>query len=53
MRLVDGALILERPAAVQARLRARFQKVNKQGKSLAAELIADRRKEGRRESRER
>ena len=50
MRLVDGALVLERPADVRERLRARFRNVNQRGTSLAQELIRERRKEARRES---
>ncbi len=46
-RVEDGRLIIEKAEAVKRRVRARFDKLK--GRSLAAELIADRRDESRRE----
>jgi AbrB family looped-hinge helix DNA binding protein len=51
MRLAKGALVLEPQSVVQERLRARFSKVNHCGVSLAGELIRERRREAKRESR--
>ncbi|MBT6276063.1 MAG: AbrB/MazE/SpoVT family DNA-binding domain-containing protein [Chromatiales bacterium] len=47
-RVVDGSLIIEKADSVERRVRARFQSVS--GKSLADELIAERRAEAQRES---
>jgi AbrB family looped-hinge helix DNA binding protein len=49
-RVEDGRLVLEPREVVLTRLRRRFQKVTA-GVSLADELIDERRKEARRESR--
>ncbi len=46
-RVEDGRLIIEKAEAVKRRVRAGFDKLK--GRSLAAELIADRRDEARRE----
>jgi hypothetical protein len=46
-RVEDGRLIIEKAEAVKRRVRARFGKLK--GRSLAAELIAERRDEARRE----
>lgn len=46
-RVEDGRLIIEKAEAVKRRVRARFDKLK--GRSLAAELIAERRDEARRE----
>jgi AbrB family looped-hinge helix DNA binding protein len=49
-RVEDGRLVLEPSGVVLARLRRRFNKVSP-GVSLADELIDERRKEARRDSR--
>lgn len=46
-RIEDGHLVIEKPEAVERRLHARFRKF--EGRSLAEELIAERREEARRE----
>ena len=46
-RVEDGHLIIEKPEAVERRLHAYFRKF--EGRSLAEELIAERREEARRE----
>jgi AbrB family looped-hinge helix DNA binding protein len=46
-RVEDGRLIIEKAEAVKRRVRAAFGKLKE--RSLAAELIADRRDEARRE----
>lgn len=51
MRLADGVLTLEPQSVVHERLRARFRKVTQQGVSLADELIRERRRKAKRESR--
>ncbi len=50
-RVEDDHLVIERPASVERRIRDRFRK--SRGRSLAGELIAERREEARRESDER
>lgn len=47
-RIENGRLVLEKPAQVLARLRARFARLP-QGKSLANELLEERRLEAQRE----
>jgi len=47
-RVSDGALVLESPAAVLARLRKRFASIPREP-SLSDELIRDRRAEAQRE----
>ena len=46
-RIEDGHLVIEKPEAVERRLHAWFRKF--EGRSLADELIAERREEARRE----
>ena len=46
-RVEDEHLVIEKPEAVERRLHAYFRKF--EGRSLAAELIAERREEARRE----
>jgi AbrB family looped-hinge helix DNA binding protein len=46
-RVEEGRLIIEKAESVERRVRARFDKVK--GRSLADELIAERREEARRE----
>lgn len=46
-RVEDGHLVIEKPEAVERRLHAWFRKF--EGRSLADELIAERREEARRE----
>jgi len=47
-RVKDERLVIEKPEAVERRIRARFRKAGKH--SLAEELIAERREEARHES---
>ena len=47
-RVEDGRLVIEKPESVERRIRARFRKSG--DRSLAEELIAERREEARRES---
>ncbi|MGH8520623.1 MAG: AbrB/MazE/SpoVT family DNA-binding domain-containing protein [Gammaproteobacteria bacterium] len=47
--LEEGRLVLEKPETIKRRLKARFARLPK-GKSLAAELLAERRDEAKRES---
>ena len=47
-RIEDGHLVIEKPEAVERRLHAWFRKF--EGRSLADELIAERREEARREA---
>lgn len=47
-RVEDGRLIIEKAESVERRVHARFEKVK--GRSLADELIAERREEARRET---
>lgn len=47
-RIEGGRLVLEKPEAVERRLHAWFRKF--EGRSLAQELIAERREEARREA---
>ena len=47
-RVEDGHLVIEKPEAVERRLHDRFRKF--EGRSLADELIAERREEARGES---
>ena len=46
-RIEDEQLVIEKPASVERRIRARFR--NAAGCSLADELVAERREEVRRE----
>lgn len=46
-RIEDDHLVIEKPASVERRMRARF--LGSAGRSLAEELIAERREEARRE----
>ena len=46
-RIENGHLVIEKPEAVERRLHAHFRKF--EGRSLAEELIAERREEARRE----
>ena len=46
-RIEDGHLVIEKPEAVERRLHERFRKF--EGRSLAEELIAERREEARKE----
>lgn len=46
--LEEGRLVLEKPEMIKRRLKARFARLPK-GRSLAAELLAERRDEARRE----
>ena len=46
-RVEDERLVIERPESVERRIRARFRKAGE--RSLAEELIAERREEARRE----
>ena len=46
-RIEDGHLVIEKPEAVERRLHERFRKF--EGRSLAEELIAERREEARTE----
>lgn len=46
-RVDDGRLVIEKVESVERRVRSRFEKVK--GRSLADELIAERREEARRE----
>ncbi|MCY4221117.1 MAG: AbrB/MazE/SpoVT family DNA-binding domain-containing protein [Thiotrichales bacterium] len=50
-RVEDDHLVIERPESVERRIRDRFRK--SRGRSLAGELIAERREEARREPDER
>ena len=47
-RVEDDHLVIEKPESVERRIRDRFRKVR--GRSLADELVAERREEARRES---
>ena len=47
-RVEDDRLVIEKPESVERRIRARFRKSG--DRSLAEELIAERREEARRES---
>ncbi|MDJ0861799.1 MAG: AbrB/MazE/SpoVT family DNA-binding domain-containing protein [Gammaproteobacteria bacterium] len=47
-RVEDGRLVVEKAEAVERRIYERFEKVK--GRSLADELIAERREEARREA---
>ena len=47
-RVEDDHLVIEKPEAVERRIRARFRKSRE--RSLAEELIAERREEAQRES---
>ena len=47
-RIEGGRLVIEKPEAVERRLHAWFRKF--EGRSLAEELIAERREEARREA---
>ena len=47
-RVANGRLVIEKPEAVEQRLHGYFQQF--EGRSLAAELIAERRDEERREN---
>ena len=47
-RVEGGCLVIEKPEAVERRLHAWFRKF--EGRSLAEELIAERREEARREA---
>ena len=47
-RVEDDHLVIEKPESVERRIRARFRKFT--GRSLADELVAERREEARRES---
>ena len=47
-RVEDDHLVIEKPASVERRIRDRFRKSG--GRSLAEELIAERREEARREN---
>ena len=47
-RVEADRLVIEKPESVERRIRARFRKVGK--RSLAAELLAERREEARREN---
>lgn len=49
LRLIEGTLLLERPADIRNRLLSRYRKLTP-GTNLADELIQDRREEARRES---
>jgi len=46
-RVEDDCLVIEKPESVERRIRARFRQ--SAGRSLAEELIAERREEARRE----
>lgn len=46
VREETGQIVLEKPAAIKKRLKARFSKIS-QERSLASELIAERREEAR------
>jgi len=50
-RLEEGRLVLEKPETIKLRLKARFSQVSKD-RSLADELIAERREEVKREDAE-
>ena len=47
-RVEDDHLVIEKPESVERRIRARFRKAR--GRSLAEELVAERREEVRREN---
>ena len=47
-RVEDDHLVIEKPESVERRIRARFRKAGE--RSLAEELIAERREEARREN---
>ena len=47
-RVEDDRLVIEKPTSVERRIRDRFRK--SRGRSLADELLAERREEARRES---
>ena len=47
-RVEDNHLVIEKPESVERRIRDRFRK--SRGRSLADELLAERREEARRES---
>ena len=47
-RVEDDRLVIEKPESVERRIRARFRKSG--DRSLAEELVAERREEARRES---
>lgn len=49
VRVENEQLVMEKPGAIKQRLKARFAQFPK-GKSLATELLAERRKEAKREN---